>query len=108
MGRSLAVSGPICIVEMYDGETGFALTGGGMDLSWDIATAYVECGFLPPAWIRLPEFGGMTLNAHRRRIIEACKRSAELMAERARWGIGDLERLEKRLRENGKAKKKRA
>lgn len=104
---AISLSGAVCIVQMADGETGFALTGGGMDLSWDIAAAYVECGFLPPAWIRLPDFGGLTLTTRTRTIIEACKRSAEIMAERARWSVGDLERLEKRMRAEARARKAR-
>ena len=102
---ALAVSGCICVVEMEDGTTGFALTGGGMDLSWDIARAYVECGFLPPAWIRLPRFGGQTMNPRTRLIIEACKRTAELMAERARWNVGDLVNLEKWIRSENRKRK---
>jgi hypothetical protein len=30
---------PLCVVEFEDGERGFALTGGGMDLSWEICDA---------------------------------------------------------------------
>ena len=39
---------PVCVVQFDHGETGFALTAGGMDLSWEICGAYVACGFLPP------------------------------------------------------------
>ena len=104
VAAALAVSGCICVVEMDDGTTGFALTGGGMDLSWDIAAAYVDNGFLPPAWIRLPRMGGKALNARTRLIIEACKRTAELMAQRARWNVGDLEILEKWMRSEARKK----
>lgn len=38
---------PVVLVEV-DGEYGFALTGGGMDMSWYLAGAFVACGFLPP------------------------------------------------------------
>lgn len=31
-----------------DAYWGIALTGGGMDLSWDIASAFVEAGYFPP------------------------------------------------------------
>lgn len=44
---------PLCVVEL-DGETGFALTGGGMDLSWEIAHAYMLAGMYPPVSVRLP------------------------------------------------------
>lgn len=38
---------PLCVV-MLDGVTGLALTGGGMDLSWSIARAFVAIGYRPP------------------------------------------------------------
>lgn len=36
------------------------LTGGGMDLSWDIAAAYICCGCIPPSrlLLNLPRFAG--------------------------------------------------
>lgn len=40
-----------CIVEIESmpGDHPFiAMTGGGMDLSWDLAEAYMRCNFLPP------------------------------------------------------------
>lgn len=37
----------LCVVTV-NGQTGLALTGGGMDLSWEIAGAFVTLGFLPP------------------------------------------------------------
>jgi hypothetical protein len=39
---------PLCVVEV-DGEWGLALTGGGMDLTWEIIEAFVRLGQLPPA-----------------------------------------------------------
>lgn len=44
---------PLCVVEIGD-ERGLALTGGGMDLSWEIAEAYVRLGYYPPTWLYLP------------------------------------------------------
>ncbi len=38
---------PVCVVEV-DGETGLALTGGGMDLSWEICEAFIVVGAYPP------------------------------------------------------------
>jgi hypothetical protein len=48
---------PLCVVEIGD-ERGLALTGGGMDLSWEIAEAYVRLGYYPPTWIDLPAMSG--------------------------------------------------
>jgi hypothetical protein len=38
---------PLCVVEL-DGYTGLALTGGGTDLSWEIAEAFIRIGYYPP------------------------------------------------------------
>jgi hypothetical protein len=38
---------PLCVVEV-DGVAGLALTGGGMDLSWEICEAFIRLGSLPP------------------------------------------------------------
>jgi hypothetical protein len=38
---------PVVLVEV-DGIYGVTLTGGGMDMSWYLAAAFVECGFMPP------------------------------------------------------------
>jgi len=50
---------PLCVVEL-DGEPVMALTGGGMDLSWEICRAYMVAGFMPPYhWAkRLPAMAG--------------------------------------------------
>lgn len=47
---------PLCVVvsERTGEMEGLALTGAGMDLSWEIAEAYMRLGCLPPAWLRLP------------------------------------------------------
>ena len=37
----------LCLVEV-GGELGLALTGGGMDFTWDIAEAFIDLGYLPP------------------------------------------------------------
>lgn len=39
---------PLCVVEVDDQERGFALTGGGMDYSWEICLGYIKLGHLPP------------------------------------------------------------
>lgn len=109
-GMSCGEAASLCegccvVVEFENGDHGFALAGGGMDCSWQIAGSYVACGLLPPAWIRLPMMGGISLTPHNRLIIEACKMAAECMAERARYAVGDLERLEKWMREEGKKRK---
>ena len=95
-------AGSCIVVELENGDTGFALAGGGMDFSWDIAESYVACGLLPPAWIRLPMFASMTLTRHSHLIIEACRETAKTMISRMEFAIADLDQLTERLRANGK------
>ena len=62
------------------GEYFLALTGGGMDLSWEICESYINLGYLPPVhFCELPRMAGkdMTSRANRR-IVKACIRSTKL------------------------------
>jgi hypothetical protein len=55
---------PLCIVRNLENDTmptdyALALTGGGMDLSWEICEAFMRLGFLPPmAFADLPAIAG--------------------------------------------------
>jgi hypothetical protein len=94
------------VIEMEDGETGFALAGGGMDLTWDIAGAYVACGQLPPVdKTRLPRFAGKRLTANARRIIAACIHSNEVATNFARANIEDLKRVRAALGDETKRRR---
>lgn len=79
---------PLCVITIDGGrynedETGFALTGGGMNLSWEIAEAYVKCGLLPPArFSRLPDYSRPLSNAQKR-ILAAMRRSLRIVRDRA-------------------------
>lgn len=96
-------------VELRDGSTGFALAGGGMDLTWDIAGSYVACGQLPPVdKTRLPRFAGKKMTANTRRIIAACIKSNQVATNWAASNIEDLKHTAKQLRENSKKGKKAA
>jgi len=87
----------LCVVHLEDSdEWGLALTGGGMNLSWDICSAYIRLGYLPPAhFCDLPNFAGMKLSRGNAAIIAACRRALKL---RVLWAKADLERLQ-RLRQ---------
>jgi hypothetical protein len=89
----------LCVVELGDGTRGLALTGGGMNLSWQIARAFVALGFLPPAHIRLPRMAGWENYGDAAYMLKVCKASQEVMARRASWGLADLESMEKSRRE---------
>lgn len=63
---------PLCVVEFEDsGEIGLALTGGGMDLSWEIAEAYIRLGYRPPVSLDLPGMSGRGESEHDQDIVQA-------------------------------------
>jgi len=95
---------PVCIVENLsnDVETsesyGLALTGGGMNLAWELAEAYMLLGYLPPyAILDLPQYCGQTMDSKRRWIVAGCKRSCGVMIDRGRQGLRGLRDLHKRM-----------
>lgn len=51
----------VCLVKIEttdeDPLWALALTGGGMDLSWSIASAFIACGFLPPRGLSVHQGG---------------------------------------------------
>lgn len=58
-------------VVLLNGDTVMALTGGGMDFSWDICEAYMRLGYLPPVHFRLPKMGGESLKSAKTRWVLA-------------------------------------
>jgi hypothetical protein len=78
---------PLCVVEV-NGEMGLALTGGGMDLSWEICAAYIRLGFYPPFHFaaNLPKMA-QTLSDERRLVINAALQSCVIMAGWAERGM---------------------
>lgn len=84
---------PVCLVE-WDGEEWLALTGGGMDLTWEICESYMRLGYLPPAhFADLPMYSGKTLTARNRWIVGGVRATLQLRAKRARWDIDKLNRV---------------
>lgn len=80
---------PLCAVEMADGEIGMALTGGGMDLTWEIVAGYMALGYLPPfQFTSLPGYDGYPEKYPH--IVAACKRSCEILAS---WATHRAEEL---------------
>ena len=80
---------PLCIVEFMDeadeDRYALALTGGGMDLSWEICEAYMRLGYLPPAhFADLPDYAGVnyTRSVKHQWIINAMRRSIDGMSYR--------------------------
>jgi hypothetical protein len=92
---------PLCVVEFRDGQTGLALTGGGMDLSWEICRAFIALGYLPPLhFCNLPEMAGMKWTESTARTVAACKESAKVASCWAAGRVSRLEELEKKLKSN--------
>lgn len=92
---------PLCIVHFIDEDIwGLALTGGGMDLSWQICEAHMLLGYLPPLrFCDLPLMGGLKLNSRNRRILAGCNRSVSVVAFRAGMTRGKLRGLRQRIAE---------
>lgn len=100
---------PLCVVEFRDGSTGLALTGGGMDLSWQICEAFIRIGELPPvAFSRLPAMASLKLDKRHRLIVAACIKSSEIQIRQAERNIEEINRtvatLRKDARQRGKGK----
>lgn len=99
---------PLCVVEV-EGQTGLALTGGGMDLSWEICAAFVALGYLPPVhFANLPDMAGNGNTLAERKLIRACEESFRVSMRWAQNGIADLKRLRKRAAERVRERKARA
>lgn len=90
---------PLCIVEFQDSSENYALalTGGGMDLSWEICEAFMRLGYLPPLhFADLPRMSGRGVSRKDRWIIAGCRRSASIARG---WAASTI----KHLREISKA-----
>lgn len=91
---------PLCLVEWDDGGYSLALTGGGMDLSWEICEAFTRLGYLPPLhFADLPAMAGMPRDEDDQYVIDACLRTAEVAELRA---VRVREDLTKRYRDGAK------
>ena len=81
-----------------DGDHYIAMTGGGMDLSWHIAAAYVCCGAVPPLYIlqnlsRSP-FG--VSPAATRAILAAARQGARYLRQQAQNVARDVRELSRK------------
>jgi hypothetical protein len=97
---------PVCVVEV-DGEMGLALTGGGMDLSWEICEAYTRLGYLPPIHYagRLPKMADR-LSDGKRMVLAAAKRAAEIRVAWAQRAVEEINDVEKWMKEQERKRAK--
>lgn len=88
-------TGPLTLIEFSDGNHGLALTGGGMDLSWEICEVFVAIGFLPPVhFCKLPNVAGKDYDSEKTQlVIAACAKSCEVKQRWVQNNIDDLNRL---------------
>ncbi len=64
-------------------EHGLALTGCGMDFSWEICESYLNLGYYPPVhFCRLPEMADRGKSARDRRIVRGCAESLDALVGR--------------------------
>jgi len=93
---------PLCLVKfMSEDDPCLALTGGGMDLTWEICEAYMRLGYLPPLhFCQLPQYAGKTLSSNARWIIAGCKASCRVVRGWANSKLRDLQNLRKCMNEN--------
>lgn len=92
--------GSVCVVSFEEsGKTGLALTGGGMDLSWDICRAHILAGYLPPLrFCDLPDLAGWEHHPSTEQVLRACERSAQCAADRAARVADRVREMERRRR----------
>lgn len=97
---------PACVLVRID-EDGdgcpdtvcLALSGGGMDLSWEICESYMSLGYMPPVHFAadLPRMAGRGQSERDRAILAACRQSCSCMRAWMEGGIrrcNDIERGE--------------
>ena len=88
---------PLCLV-CVEGEHGLALTGGGMDLTWEICEAFMRLGYLPPThFCSPPSLAGLRLDERHRWIMSGCRRSLLLRQRHIRYTLQRLSRLRKEM-----------
>ena len=104
-------AGSTCLVYLEDLDLwAIALTGGGMNLAWDICAAYIAVGYLPPLHYldSLPNFAGMTLTAKNRRVLAAGRRACQVAKQWIKGTQSSLKDITTRLKANTDARKKAA
>jgi len=95
------IDGPVVLIQFEDGDWALALSGGGMDLSWDICKAFVDLGFLPPThFADLPEFAGDKWTEGKALVVCAMGRSLEIAELWLQRKQRHLEYIEKYLKKN--------
>lgn len=95
----------MCLIRIegsdYEESTyALAMTGGGMDMSWSIAAAYIALNCLPPHHLRLPHYAGMRVTKQLLTVVRALEQSNKELQERTQANLHDIKLVRKMLREN--------
>lgn len=108
--QSLLLSFPLVVVLMENGQrTVLALSGGGMDFSWDICEAYMVLGYLPPVhFCPPPRIAGKGLSPRTRWVLRGCRASLNVLRQRVEWKHRDIKSTEDWLREREAREKQRS
>jgi len=87
----------LCAVDHPELGMGLALTGGGMDLSWEICAGYVAAGYLPPThFSNLPVFA-QELDEENKLVLFAMKESLEVEANWCKNRLGNFRDTQKAI-----------
>lgn len=89
---------PLTIVEDTENDNWFlALTGGGMNLTWEICEAFMRLGYLPPTYYAadLPEMAGRGESRRDRWIMAGCRAA---LRQHVKFLQRDLKRFDEKLR----------
>ena len=90
---------PVVVVHAYmehedEWKYYLALSGGGMDLRWEICEAYIRLGYLPPVYFcDLPPIAGRGKSEADQKIIQACLKSIELNRHHLQWTEQNLKKI---------------
>jgi hypothetical protein len=76
-----------------DDKLVLVLTGGGMNLSWEICESYINLGLYPPAhFARLARMCGRGESENDQRIMAYCRESLRIHADQARYELEGFDR----------------
>ena len=94
---------PLAIAYYGPSDTwGLVLTGGGMDLSWEICEGFIRLGYLPPSCMcRLPLFGDEKWTDRKELVWSSCLRTLEIQTRWLEGRANALCRLKDKIKKNG-------
>jgi hypothetical protein len=89
---------PLALVEFLDDNLdddekhALALTGGGMDLAWEICEAYMRLGYLPPVEFKPAVMSGRGTSPRDQWVLAGCRRARTALIEVMQRRLESLDR----------------